>query len=241
MSPSLPTEEEAKAALQGGADSWRNLVLRALAFGTEYDAVVTQRRSASSPGDLGRRLPPRAEEAADLLTASLGGYLARMQREAPQDAASSIQDRIKSDPVVNATVESLWTVGCLVGSEDESQAPGAEEGGAGGNGERTPGQISTECLVTIIRELARPRPARTEMDAADDPGPLPPDGPPLIPTSLLQTSLELRLLEQVGVLPRAVPLRRKSPDQPDKTPAGDAVRRLRKLNTDLYYRQNKFK
>ena len=231
----LPSEEEAKAALQGGADSWRNLVLRALAFGTEYHAVVTQQQAASS-GDLGRRLPSRAEEAANLLATSLEGYLAQMHDEAPQDAAFSIQDQMKSDPIISSTVEALWTVGCLVSSEDDESKPPADAGG----GDQTPKQISNDCLVTIICELARPRPAQSnQMDTTEDSSP-PSNDLPLLPTSLLQTSLELPLLEQVGMLPKAIPLKKKNPNQPDKTPASDAVRRLRKLNTDLYYRQNKF-
>ncbi|KAL9187407.1 hypothetical protein ACHAXT_001510 [Thalassiosira profunda] len=250
-SAALPTAEECAAALaplltggDGGEaaekslEEWRHLVRRCLSHGTDYD-----RLTISEGGADGEALAARAEEAGAVLAEALEGYLTKLQPNL------QLQE---NDHVICAVVEALWLAGCLLESTDGAAAEGEEQDE---EAEEDARKISQRCLVSIIGSLTAPRPwmsseAAAEKDDADD---MDEDGTedsgkPLIPITSLQTALELPLLEAANLLPHPPPTAAK----PKKAPKGKAAaaepdtptsflqKKLKKLNTDMYYRQHKF-
>eukprot|EP00584_Thalassiosira_punctigera_P000663 CAMPEP_0172529622 /NCGR_PEP_ID=MMETSP1067-20121228/3661_1 /TAXON_ID=265564 ORGANISM="Thalassiosira punctigera, Strain Tpunct2005C2" /NCGR_SAMPLE_ID=MMETSP1067 /ASSEMBLY_ACC=CAM_ASM_000444 /LENGTH=340 /DNA_ID=CAMNT_0013313715 /DNA_START=28 /DNA_END=1047 /DNA_ORIENTATION=- len=184
--------------------------------------------------------------------------------QSPEEVRGSLKD----DPVVCAVVEALWLVGCLLESspDDESAAAGAS-GGDGAEGDDSAGTDPTklphECLLAIIRKLTAPRPGAEgggreedgaekgedvmEVDATNDNGDANEAEAGDAPVSItsIQAALELTLLEAAGMLPNPPPASvkkapRKGGTPVVETPVTAAEKKLKKMNTDMYYRQHKF-
>ena len=251
----LPSLKECQSALSNcHADpssdefiqSWRQLVQRCLSHGTSYDEHLL---STSSPDDVSAdnnsdTLINRSKEAASVLSESIEWYLRKISTER--------QNQLKSDVVICSVVESLWLVGCLLDKDEETSAQSGKNGL--GSQDETTRNVPYQCLVNIIKDLTSSRTWMTDnikdgndaMDTDDN-------AQPLIPIALLQTSLELPLLQSANLLPNPPPTTKKATKArvggkaggataggAEETPVDFVHKKLKKMNTDMYYRQHKF-
>jgi len=108
----------------------------------------------------------------------------------------------------------------------------------------------------MVRNLATSRPVQSEQGDNTNSNNKAMLFPPPVPVTLLQTTLELPLLEAANLLPQPPPppptpaSKRKTAaggakDQPPQqqqhdTPMSFVQKKLKKMNTDMYYRQHKF-
>ncbi|KAL7470413.1 hypothetical protein ACHAXS_010651 [Conticribra weissflogii] len=183
------------------------------------------------------------------------------------------QRKLQDDPVICTVVESLWLVGCLLDTTEDSASNVGDSGDSGTQHLLKIKKDLNDCLVLIIRELTEPRPwlkpaesaakAKRDSSAMDTTGSESKNDKagvaadentaislPLIPITTLQTSLELSLLESADLLPQ--PSNASTATAPAKrilksgkavepeTPVSLVQKRLKKINTDMYYRQHKF-
>ena len=179
---------------------------------------------------------------------------------------------LKSDPVICAVVEALWLKGCLLepADSDMSVVSADKEGANEDDKEKeevNPKKISYDNLLKIIQCLITPKPWMGSSDedgdanmedvaTTDDKEDTTPQNKknlhPLIPISILQTTLELSLLQDANLLPD-VPPSTAAAKRPAKgkgkatqqkvepeTSKDVVTKKLKKINTDLYYRQHKF-
>lgn len=188
-------------------------------------------------------------------------------------------DKLKNDPVICAVVEALWLKGCLLEPTNPETTPAAvvtsastdKEGDKDDDKEKGEvKKLSYDNLLQIIQCLVTPKPwmggsteedddANMEDAATEDkdedtttPSKNVKKLHPLIPISILQTTLEISLLQDANLLPDVPPSTSAAAKRPPDKGKGKATpaepdtskdvitKKLKKINTDLYYRQHKF-
>jgi len=188
-------------------------------------------------------------------------------------------DNLKDDPVICAVVEALWLKGCLLEPTNPETPPVVTSASStdkeGDNEDKekeevNPKKLSYNNLLKIIQCLVTPKPwmggsteedddanmedaATTDDSKEEDSTPAKNEKKlhPLIPISILQTTLELSLLQDANLLPDVPPSStsatskrpakgKKSTIVEPETSKDVITKKLKKINTDLYYRQHKF-
>jgi len=175
--------------------------------------------------------------------------------------SAKVQKQLKDDPVICAVVESLWLVGCLLDTEEVSTTAQVKKGeglsadATNSDGDKT-SKVPYQCLVNIIKDLTSSRNWMTNNKDGDDAMETDENAQPLIPIASLQTTLELSLLQAANLLPNPPPITAKAKAMKaraggkaggaaaaaaaDDTPVDFVHKKLKKMNTDMYYRQHKF-
>jgi hypothetical protein len=179
---------------------------------------------------------------------------------------AEVQKQLKDDAVICSLVESLWLVGCLLETEEDNTTTTQGKKGEGlstagdatksGNGDNKPSsKVPHQCLVNIIQDLTSSRNWMSNNDTDGNDAMMETDqnsSQPLIPISSLQTTLELSLLQSANLLPNPPPMANKAKKArviggkagaaaaADDTPVDFVHKKLKKMNTDMYYRQHKF-
>eukprot|EP00986_Skeletonema_menzelii_P019154 scaffold27070_cov147-Skeletonema_menzelii.AAC.17 len=253
LADSPPTDE----AIQ----IWRQLIQRCLSHGTSFDDHLLS--TSSSPDDADNNaevLTSRAKEAGGVLSDSIEWYLRqwRDQQQQNDSDGSDLQKQLKDDAVICAVVESLWLVGCLLDSEEDNSTTQVKNGGLSADVTKSDGDktsnVPYQCLVNIIKDLTSSRNWMTSSKNGDDAMETDENSQPLIPIVSLQTTLELSLLQSANLLPNPPPTTAKAKAikarggkggaaaavAADDTPVDFVHKKLKKINTDMYYRQHKF-
>lgn len=207
----------------------------------------------------------RAKEAGGILSDSIEWYLRQWwnQKQQNNDSDGSGDDnhnvslesqkQLKNDAVICAVVESLWLVGCLLDTEEDNSTGGGSSADATkSNGDET-SHVPYQCLVNIIKDLTASRNWMTSSTDGKDAMETDENSQPLIPIVSLQTTLELSLLQSANLLPNPPPTTAKAKAMKgrggkggaaaaaaDDTPVDFVHKKLKKINTDMYYRQHKF-
>ena len=175
--------------------------------------------------------------------------------------SAKVQKQLKDDPVICAVVESLWLVGCLLDTEEVSTTAQVKKGeglsadATNSDCDKT-SKVPYQCLVNIIKDLTSSRNWMTDNKDGDDAMETDENSQPLIPIASLQTTLELSLLQAANLLPNPPPTTAKAKAMKaraggkaggaaaaavaDDTPVDFVHKKLKKMNTDMYYRQHKF-
>mmetsp|Transcript_4637 Transcript_4637/g.7135 ORF Transcript_4637/g.7135 Transcript_4637/m.7135 type:complete len:1629 (-) Transcript_4637:94-4980(-) len=234
--------------------TWRQLVQRCLSHGTSYDDHLT---STSYAGVNSEDLTSRSKEAGGVLSDSIEWYLRQWWSRQQQNNTSGgsdhdnheLQKQLKDDKVICAVVESLWLVGCLLDTEEDNNAAQVKKG-EGSSGDKA-SKVPYQCLVNIIKDLTSSRNWMANDKDGDDAMDTNENSQPLIPIVTLQTTLELSLLQSANLLPNPPPTTAKAKAMKaraggkagaaaDDTPVDFVHKKLKKMNTDMYYRQHKF-
>jgi len=157
----LPTLQECQSALSNclatsdeSIQTWRQLIQRCCSHGTGYDdhLLSTSLTSPDADSNNAEVLASRSKEAGGVLSDSIEGYLRqrcgqRQQQNNPSDDAgdntmkneyAELQKQLKDDAVICAVVESLWLVGCLLDTEEDTISTRGEKGAI---------KVPYQCLV----------------------------------------------------------------------------------------------
>ncbi|KAL7537755.1 hypothetical protein ACHAWF_005888, partial [Thalassiosira exigua] len=264
--PALPSPEELDAALApflllpppsnagvpppppSASGAWRALVQRALSYGTGGDRFADEAGAALAEA-LGRRRARLRAAKEEGREEKEGGL------EEKEEEGKKVDDEEASwwgeDPAVRTVVEAAWLAGCLLDPDGGGELAGKKADAT----TEDDGGASHARLASIVRRLASP----LATPGGDDGGGG--DAAPAIPVRSLQASLELPLLAAAGLLP-APPAARpraaagraaaeaaakggggkaKDPSAAASAASADFARKkLKKINTDLHYRQRKF-
>ena len=270
LSACLSSGTAAESPSAASLEAWRKLVQRCLSHGTWYDrlqdASATQKKEEGRKRKRGNEdtfsaatAAARAEAAGQRLCGALEWYKRKTIKGAATEGG---RPRPRDDPVLSAVVDALWLAGCVL-EASESEATGAA-GAATGDEEgtaRSAVPVLYQGLLDILRQLTVPRPwmdraAMAARESAKKEGGAPEsdrDGAvdllePLLPIASLQITLELPLLQAAGLLPSppqqvsAAQARKqggRGPPAPDG-PMAATLKKVKKINTDMYYRQHKF-
>ena len=251
----------------GAIQTWRQLIQRCLSHGTSFDDHLLT--TSSSPDDASNNaevLTSRAKEAGGVLSDSIEWYLRQwwnQQQQNDSDGSNDnhvsleLQKQLKDNAVICAVVESLWLVGCLLDTEEENSTTQVKNGGGlsadatKSDGDKT-SNVPYQCLVNIIKDLTASRNWMTSSKDGNNAMETDENSQALIPIASLQTTLELSLLQSANLLPNPPPTTAKakamkarggkggSAAAADDTPVDFVHKKLKKINTDMYYRQHKF-
>lgn len=242
--------------------TWRQLVQRCLSHGTSYDDHLLSTSSADVNSE---DLTNRSKEAGSVLSDSIEWYLRQWCSRQQQNNTSGgsdhdnhvsleLQKQLKDDKVICAVVESLWLVGCLLDTEEDNSKTQVKKG-EGSSGDKA-SKLPYQCLVNIIKDLTSSRNWMANDKDGDAAMETDENSLPLIPIVSLQTTLELSLLQSANLLPNPPPTTAKAKAlkaraaggkagaaasaTADDTPVDFVHKKLKKMNTDMYYRQHKF-
>ena len=256
----LPSASDIDAALApysqsgggGGTSSnaddsqWRILVLRILAYGTDYDVISTDAGSSSSDGSAD--LPARYVEAAQCLVDGLGRYVQKHvpaddnnhgeddnMKEEGEESVEETKTATEESPARAAALDGprsvltdcLWLVGTMLES-DSASAAGAAAAAAAGNNKggkkkaesKPPPNPRYDALAGLVNAISYGTSLKLDDNNTNN------NIIPAVPIPTLQRRLEPSLLASSNLL-----LNRTT-----KT----LVKRFTTANTNAYYRQNRF-